>query len=64
MSALHLFVRRFVSDGEFRRLALTNPEAACDQYRLEAEDRRSVSRLCSKVSAQGVIAIGPTAFWL
>ncbi len=50
MNQVQLFIKQFVSDEQFRGLALRDPAAALSQYRLTPAEERSLARLCSRVS--------------
>ena len=65
MNKLHQFVKQFVSDESFRRVALENPEWAFAQHGLSLEERRSAGRICLRGSGAGTMAIArPTEFWV
>lgn len=65
MNQVHLFIREFVSNEQFRRLALSNPSAALAGYKLTAAEQHSLTNLCLKLSSQGALTVKaqPTGWW-
>lgn len=71
MSHMQLFVKRLVSDAEFRRQALEDPNTVMGEFNLTAAERQSLARLCRKFASHGVgvtlaatpLVVAPMGYW-
>ncbi len=67
LQAIEVIVRRLFSDADFRARAIAEPAAALAEYRLAAEERAALTKLCAQLAAgpQGAQAsiVTPWYYW-
>ena len=64
LQAIEIVVRRLFSDAAFRAQAVADPASALAEYRLAAEERTALTKLCVQL-ADGPTDSKPTSagFW-
>jgi hypothetical protein len=60
LQAIETIVRRLFSDAAFRAEAIADPATALAEYRLAADERKALTKLCVQMAGNGSPAGGAT----
>jgi hypothetical protein len=63
LQAIETIVRRLFSDAAFRARAIADPATALAEYRLAAEERKALTKLCVQMAGGRPAPSGPQSYW-
>jgi hypothetical protein len=63
LQAVEMVVRRLFTDAEFRARAIADPATTLVEYRLAAEERIALTKLCVQLAGGGLKVPGPSVVW-
>ena len=65
LQAVEIVVRRLFTDADFRTQAIADPATALAEYRLAAEERVALTKLCGQLqlAGGGIKVPQPSAPW-